>query len=155
MSVNFPSLLTFSRTIAILDSFIASCLMKLRKLSVGRSKLTVTLCTRKGDYKKTKEQLKLNAKPFKNCRCVPKWQVLFSFDLYFAGNILCSAFTVWKWKSQLKAGGTDQWEWGFEEQVWDLFFLKCSGSQCSVIARWTCVFEKRGFVFLKYLVSKF
>lgn len=141
MSVNFPSLLTFSRTIAILDSFIASCLMKLKKWNVGRTKLTVTLCKRKGDYKKTKEQLKLNAKPFKNCRCLFLFPTIYSiiyfvlllllitktksswtaFDNYCAGDILCSAFTVWKWKSQLKAGGTNQWEWGFEEQVWDLF----------------------------------
>lgn len=70
MSVYFPSLWIFPRLIATLDSFTPSCLMKLRKLSVGRSKLTQTLCKRKGDSKKTKEQLKLSAKPFKNCRYV-------------------------------------------------------------------------------------
>lgn len=75
MSTYFPSLWIFPRIIANLDSFIPSCLKKLRKLSAGRSKLTVTLCKRIGDSKKTKEQLKLSAKPFKNCRCVPQWHV--------------------------------------------------------------------------------
>ena len=36
--------------------------------------------------------------------------------------LLFLKFTVWKWKSQHKVGGTDHRKWGFEEQVyWQLF----------------------------------
>lgn len=42
--------------------------MRLRKLGAGKSKLIVKLLKRRRHCKKTKEQLKVSAEPFKNYR---------------------------------------------------------------------------------------
>lgn len=114
-----PKLWMFSRIIAILVSFIQSCLMKLRKLSVGRLKFILTLWKRKEGSKITKEQLKHSARQFRSCRCVPHRLILFAYlclstyaqhlqqEEITLNSLMYFLSAVWKWKSQHKAGGTD------------------------------------------------
>lgn len=100
----------FPRINAILGNFFQSCLMKWRKLSAGRSKQTVKLCKKKEDFKKTKEQLKLSAKPFKNCRC----ELLSIYNTRIASMtleiscLLCELYLCCPYSLEMKVSA---WSW--------------------------------------------
>lgn len=61
----------FHRATVLLDSFVQKCLTRWRKSNAGKSKWTLMLCKARGNFRRTKEQLRLSARPFKSCRCVP------------------------------------------------------------------------------------
>lgn len=59
--------------------------------------------------------------------------------IYCGVCCVCSLCTVWKWKSQHEAGGTDQWKWGFDEQVRVLMGFETLGMliKCQIaLAMW-------------------